>query len=71
MTDVLALRVVRHPGVCGERIPSPHERCQAKFTPYLGAEIIRVNRTSIGQVRVLIYRCHGCNATWQGSETAA
>ena len=26
------------PGRCGERVPSPHPRCQAKLEPYRAAE---------------------------------
>lgn len=28
----------RHPATCGERIPSPHQGCQAALTPYMAAE---------------------------------
>lgn len=59
------LHVVKHDGVCGERIPSPHTACQAKSEPYLAAERAAITRASIGPVRVVLYRCHGCNATWQ------
>jgi hypothetical protein len=66
-----SLHVVKHDGVCGERISSPHTACQAKAAPYPAAELVTVTRAGIGPVRVVLYRCHGCNATWQGNEATA
>jgi hypothetical protein len=64
MNGYPSLHVVKHDGVCGERIPSPHTACQAKSAPYLAGELVTA-RTSMGSVRVALFRCHGCNATWQ------
>jgi hypothetical protein len=61
------LHVVRHSGACGERIPSPHERCQALTAPYLAAELVTTTRTAAGHVRVTLTHCHGCGQTWQAS----
>ena len=72
MMDMPALHVVRHDGACGERIPSPHSRCQAKAEPFLAAELVTSRLSSAGAVGyvVRLIRCHGCNATWQESVTA-
>jgi hypothetical protein len=64
-------RPVHHAGACSERIPSPHERCQEWADPYNAAEVIDRRSTSMGPVRVVIYVCHGCNATWQESRATA
>jgi hypothetical protein len=65
------LHVVRHDGACGERIPSPHERCQAMAAPYNAAELVTSRLTSAGAIRytVTMIRCHGCNAEWRESVT--
>jgi hypothetical protein len=61
-----------HQGACGERIPSPHERCQRWAGPnYNAAEVIQRRATSMGPVRVVIYVCNVCNATWQESRATA
>lgn len=38
---------VHPPGRCGQRVESPHERCQAKLTPYLAAERFVLRRAVI------------------------
>ena len=63
----MALHVVKHDGVCGQRIESPHPRCQAKTEPYLAAELVTITRTAAGHVRVTLTHCHGCGQTWQAS----
>ena len=47
-----------HGPVCGERIPSPHEICQRRVAPYLGAE--RQSRRY-----GVIVRCNVCGMTWR------
>ena len=47
-------RVVPHSGACGERIPSPHPRCQAKADPYLVAERF------MSRWGTSVVRCNGC-----------
>lgn len=65
-------RPVNHAGACGVRVPSPHPECQAIFGPhYNGGELVRVSRTSMGLVNVVIVRCHGCGGVSQGTETTA
>jgi hypothetical protein len=61
------LRPVKHSGACGERIPSPHPRCQAKAAPYNAAELVTGRLSNAGAVyyTTTIVRCHGCGATWQ------
>jgi hypothetical protein len=63
---------VHHDGGCGERIPSPHPRCQAWAEPYNAAEL-RTTTLSSGpaRVRVVWLVCHGCGLTVQRSESAA
>jgi hypothetical protein len=65
------LHLVKHDGACGERIPSPHPRCQARTAPYLAAELCRPKLTSAGTVRAALIHCHGCGMTWQGSEATS
>jgi hypothetical protein len=67
----MALHVVNHDGPCGERIPSPHPRCQAAAAPFLAAERVTIGRSSIGPVRVVMIRCHGCGVTWNGTEATS
>jgi hypothetical protein len=57
------LHVVKHDGVCGDHVPSPHPACQAKTAPYNAAELV----TLALRTRVAVFRCHGCGATWQAS----
>jgi hypothetical protein len=73
MMGMPALHVVRHDGACGERIPSPHPRCQAKAEPFLAAEIVTSRLSSAGAVgySVVLIRCHGCGWTWQESGTTS
>jgi hypothetical protein len=47
------LHLVKHDGACGEGIPSPHPRCQARTAPYLAAELCRPKLTSAGTVRAV------------------
>jgi hypothetical protein len=51
---VRPFRAVRHSGACGERVRSPHARCQAALEPYLPAERW-VDRWGLAFIR-----CHGC-----------
>jgi hypothetical protein len=66
------LHVVKHDGACGERIPSPHERCQAKAAPYNAAELVtsRLSSAAAARYTVRLIRCHGCGWTWRESVTA-
>jgi len=66
-----ALHVVKHDGGCGDRIRSPHPRCQALAEPFLAAERVTIGRSSIGPVRVVMIRCHGCGVTWNGTEATS
>lgn len=47
----------RHPGTCGERIPSPHERCQQALAPYMAAERFTTRRAVLVLCR--------CGAAWR------
>lgn len=64
------LRVVRHPGPCGRRVPSPHPDCRARTEPYRAAEELEARLTGpcVGPVPVVIVRCHACGSTtWQAT----
>lgn len=43
---------------CGERIPSPHARCQERFGPFLAAE--RLHRRY-----AVILVCNVCRTAWR------
>lgn len=60
---VLSETSFRHPaGTCGERVPSPHSRCQARFEPFMAAERFRL-RDAV----VILCRCR---AAWRETSTA-
>jgi hypothetical protein len=67
------LHVVKHDGACGIHVPSPHALCQAKSEPYAAAELVTSRLSSAGasHYTVRLFRCHGCNATWQESRATA
>lgn len=59
LNTVLVSTSFRHPsGRCGERVLSPHDKCQAALTPYLAAE-----RFSLRD-RGAILLCR-CGAAWR------
>lgn len=52
-----------HGPACGERVPSPHDQCQARLSPFLAGE----RQARPFGVFVL---CNGCRTAWRVEDAA-